>query len=272
MAIPAEHRGRCIFHMTNIENLESILQHGLLSTNEKENLGIEHSSIANENIQRRRSTMEVPCEPFGSVHDYVPFYFCSREPMLLSVINRKNIDQQFIIYLAVKIEILDHADVVFTNASANTASPPEFYNDPTELSNLKWDLVDSPKWSFSLDSDRHGKMAEALIYKSVSIDDIDFIAVWNDHFKDIVVEILEKANLDIEVKVQPYTLNINGERKYMNHYFTKYPIDTTRSLITGPYFLNQRTEKTIEKINENRDNGIPNPQFSFYFSFLKGIC
>ena len=56
MPIPQEHKGRYVYHMTYLENLESILQHGLLSTNEKTRLGIEHRNIANLSIQSRRAT------------------------------------------------------------------------------------------------------------------------------------------------------------------------------------------------------------------------
>ncbi|MGQ7112742.1 DarT ssDNA thymidine ADP-ribosyltransferase family protein, partial [Escherichia sp. TWPC-MK] len=35
--------------------------------------------------QHRRSEMRVTCGPGGVVHDYVPFYFTKRSPMLLKV-------------------------------------------------------------------------------------------------------------------------------------------------------------------------------------------
>ena len=75
MSIPTEHRTRYVYHMTHLENLESILQNELLSTNEKTRLGIKHKNIANHGIQNRRAAMNVTCGPMGTVHDYVPFYF-----------------------------------------------------------------------------------------------------------------------------------------------------------------------------------------------------
>ena len=67
--IPKEHKWRYFFHMTDFQNLESLLQHGLLCTNLKNTHGIQHKNIANELIQERRADMEVPCGQKGKLHD-----------------------------------------------------------------------------------------------------------------------------------------------------------------------------------------------------------
>lgn len=67
--------------------------------------------------------MSVPVGPGGVVHDYVPFYFASTNKMLLSLLNRKVVDQPYIVFLAVPIEKLLEENVVFTDASANTNIP-----------------------------------------------------------------------------------------------------------------------------------------------------
>ena len=73
MKIPIEHKGRCFYHFTHVENIESIIDNGILCTNEKKAKNIGHVDLANENIQERRSRKDVPCSPFGKIHDYVPF-------------------------------------------------------------------------------------------------------------------------------------------------------------------------------------------------------
>lgn len=50
MNIPKEHRGRFFYHFTHIDNIESIVKNGLLATNVKKAMGIEHHNVANENI------------------------------------------------------------------------------------------------------------------------------------------------------------------------------------------------------------------------------
>src|SRR6185295_15121809 len=97
MAIPLPFRERLVYHITHLDNLDSILESDLLSTNEREKLGLERRTIAYSEIQTRRAEMDVQCEPGGSVHDYVPLYFCARSPMLLAVVQNKIADEQLII-------------------------------------------------------------------------------------------------------------------------------------------------------------------------------
>lgn len=99
------------FHFTHIKNLDSIIKNGILCTNIKNARGIQHENVASKGIQARRNDMDVTCGPKGKVHDYVPFYFTSMNPMFLSVINRKNQDQPFMIFsvyqlIKLKIKIL----------------------------------------------------------------------------------------------------------------------------------------------------------------------
>ena len=121
MSVPQEHKGRYVYHMTHLENLESILQNGLLSTNEKDRLGIDHKNIANQSIQTRRSVMNVACGPEGTVHDYVPFYFAPRSPMLYAIHCRAvegcDKQQDEILHFVFKIDDVIQSDLkfVFTN-------------------------------------------------------------------------------------------------------------------------------------------------------------
>src|SRR6478672_2947833 len=98
MAIPPKYANKLAYHFTHIRNLPGMIRDGLLSPNEQLRLGKTHKSIAIEDIQNRRAKMVVPCGPGGVVHDYVPFYFCTRSSMLLSVVNAKNVDQYNLIY------------------------------------------------------------------------------------------------------------------------------------------------------------------------------
>lgn len=248
--IPLEHQWRYFFHFTDIRNLESILEHGLLCTNKKKELGIQHQDIANASIQVRRASMEVPCGCKGKVHDYVPFYFSSLNPMLLGVINSKNQDQPFIIYLCLKIQKIETLNAIFTDASANTDIPPTFYDDVADLNKINWDLVDSKKWSFS-EEDRHKKMAEVLIYEKVDISDIDCIVVYNNGIKQNVQKILTKCQISIPIKFEDKL--VTGV-KY-KFWYTKFFINGQKNdtLVTGPIMLKAEFNKCIDSIRENRD-------------------
>ena len=259
MAIPDEHKWRYIFHFTDIENLDSIIKNGLLCTNVKNALGIKHKNIANTTIQERRANMDVPVGPGGKVHDYVPFYFSSINPMLLKKLNEKNVDQQFIIYLCVKIQRLEEEDAVFTDASANTIETPSFYNDVKDLDKLDWAAIDKKSWGVSSDDERHKKMAEALIHKRVDISEIDAILVFNNGIKDAVKKVFEENG------VQAPTIVFDGDRKLSNYhfYYTKFFIATQKnnSLVTGPATLLSHFKSLIQEILKQRQE--PNKSYPY---------
>lgn len=145
MPIPAEHAHRMLYHFTHIDNLPSLIERGLLSTNHPAFPASHCHSIAASTIQHRRATMTVPCGAQGVVHDYVPLYFGALSLMLPGVVNKKNVDQPDIIYLEFPIELLNRSGAVFTDAAANTHIPPNFFAEPAYLDRLNWREIDSIK-------------------------------------------------------------------------------------------------------------------------------
>ncbi|WP_286171369.1 DarT ssDNA thymidine ADP-ribosyltransferase family protein, partial [Geobacillus sp. LYN3] len=61
-------------HITHYSNLPSILCHGGLVANNVAKVKV----CAHTRIQDRRLTTLVPLPPYGTLHDYVPFYFAPR--------------------------------------------------------------------------------------------------------------------------------------------------------------------------------------------------
>jgi hypothetical protein len=247
MEIPPKYKGRYFYHFTHFNNIESIVKHGLLSLNEKKRLGIQHVDLANENIQQRRSQMIVPCEPYGTIHDYVPFYFASTNPMLLSVLNRKNIDQPLVVFIAISVERIIHESVIFTNASANTSVAPDFFNSPEDLDNLKWDLIDRTTWSRGTDEELHFRMAEVLILNKVPIDWLDCYIVFNSFCKDGIELIYAENKLQQpKIEYQPF----NNRYFFFSKFYMRGRENET--LIMGPILLKNRYDNLLDTINEKR--------------------
>jgi len=236
MPIPAEHAQRYVYHFTFVENLKDILKHGLLSPNQKKAHGLDHVDIAEGSIQCRRAEMDVSCAPGGKVHDYVPFYFCKRTSMLQAVICKKNIDQQFLVYIAVPVTLLNNADVIFSSASANTDPAPSFHNDPQLLTDLRWDLIDNMHWRWS-DSEKKLRMAEMLVKDRVDVASFARIFTWNNEVSAYVGEIYAEKNL-VAPPMQATT----------RYYYTQYPEHREWSLITGPYFLRKQSRELVAEI------------------------
>lgn len=204
MPIPSIYTSRSLHHITHIDNLLNIIEHGLLSSNERQHRSITHTNIAYSDIQDRRSTMLVPCGSGGRVHDYVPLYFCKRCPMLYAVINNQGVSEQQIIYLEFPIQILEQYHGVFTDASANASIPPNFYSDTSNLVNLNWDAIDTWSWGQQYDTDvdiSQEKQAEALIYRTLPLDSLRRIVVRDNHCKVMVENLLRQYDAFIPIVV-----------------------------------------------------------------------
>lgn len=224
MPIPVEHSHRYVYHFSHIDNLPGLLRHGFLAKNHAK-FPRKHRSIAAESIQDRRATMAVTCGPGGCVHDYVPLYFGSVSPMLLGVINAKNVDQYDILYFEFPIDLVERDDAVFTGASANTAVPPAFYSDPADLSKLDWAAIDSRKWGSPDDGFRHRRMAELLICDQLPVTAATRCVVWNDDVKKRVKAI---------VGAEPFPQLEFEDEWNRPHYFTNFASGGSSSLVKGP--------------------------------------
>lgn len=228
MPIPQPFANRYLYHFTHLDNLSSLLRTGFLANNHPLFPSVGTTSIAAASIQERRANMAVPCGAKGVVHDYVPFYFGSLSPMLLGVVNKKNIDQSEILYFEFPISLLLTPGAVFTDASANTGVPPNFYADLSDLDKLNWKEVDSLKWGSANETLRRQRMAEALVPNSVSLQTAARVIVWSDEMKEIVEKVVCDAG-----GVFPL---IEFESRDRRHYFTKFnpPSEKGYSIVTGP--------------------------------------
>ncbi|MBZ8182847.1 DUF4433 domain-containing protein [Oscillatoria salina IIICB1] len=84
-----------IYHITHVNNLSSILNSsGLIAFNQLKQQRANYTDIAHQTIQDRRARKQVPCGAGGVLHDYVPFYFAPRSPMLYTI-NRGNVQCKF---------------------------------------------------------------------------------------------------------------------------------------------------------------------------------
>jgi len=248
MSIPAQYGYRCIYHFTHIENLPGLLKTGFLCNNHPDFSPAGCRSIAEAGIQERRAEMDVPCGPGGKVHDYVPLYFGSLSPMLLAVVNRKNIDQFNILYFEFPIALLEQGHTVFTDASANTVIPPNFFSDPSDLGKLNWAEIDSLKWSSASDELRHQRMAEALVHSCLPLESAHRVVVWNPDVKKRVERIVAKTRRPFP----PVELESPDRRHFFTKFFSDDPAERQHSLVAGPKAIASRFRDACEEIARNR--------------------
>ena len=260
MPIPVAHANRYIYHFSHIDNLPNLLCHGFLATNH-DLFPAKHRSIAAGGIQARRSKMQVTCGPKGCVHDYIPLYFGSVSPMLLSVVNTKNVDQCDILYFEFPISMLEEKNAVFTDASANTAIPPNFYDDPNHLAELDWSAIDSMKWGGS-DDFRHRRMAEVLIYNHLPMTAAARCVVWNESVKERVQAI---------VGMNPFPPIEFQDQWNRRHWFTSIERNDGSSVVIGPNEIASIFEATCEYVEKNSGKNFEQANFKNLQELLLGL-
>lgn len=227
--IPSSLSNTFIYHFTPLDNLKKIIESGELELKAK-NICKTVKDISEANIQQRRASTKIPFNSSHSMHDYVPFYFCSRSPMLLGVIKREIIDQHDIIYFEFPINVLTKFTSFFTDASVNTEIKPNFYRDLEKLIELSWPLINSTGWTYS-DEDRHKKMAEALIYNSIPLSEAKYCVVWDAKIKEELEEFLKMHNISNFPEI---IFESTSRRHWFTHFNNQKPELNGCSIAQGP--------------------------------------
>jgi len=219
--IPPDHLTKTrIFHMTHVDNLPNILCQGklLAKSRVKKN---QRKSIASEEVQSRREKTLVTKPPGGVLHDYVPFYFAPRAPMLYcnhvgSIENA--CDQSDIIYFVTTAQRLaKKTDFVFYDRHA-VLSYAECFNQLEDLEEIDWRIFFEPPhvggyakyWQDRQDSNhphwssrREIRQAEFLAHEKLDFSLINGIAVNNAKIEARVIDALQDTEYNHKVAIKP---------------------------------------------------------------------
>ena len=209
-----------LFHITAIANLPDICATGaLLSKNLGVSAGIAYQNIAHPGAQGARSVKSAPNPPGGVVHDYVPFYFAPRSPMLF-VINGGRVvgcpwRQQDIVHLETTVERVTTGGVPFVFYDRNaTLAFSTAYTDLAELDVIAWDLLtevptldgfckfwqsDANKLQYADRMER--RQAEFLVKDRVPLECFIRIGVIDNQRAEEVGAILARHGLELPIKV-----------------------------------------------------------------------
>lgn len=138
-----------LFHITAIDNLAAIFeQNALLCKQRTDQQGIGYQNIAHAGAQGTRAARQVINPPGGSVHEYVPFYFAPRSPMLSAIHHGRVTGCQYKQEDIVHFELIArHAveegmkEFVFYDRNA-TKDYSKAYTDPAALKDVvDWEIL-----------------------------------------------------------------------------------------------------------------------------------
>ena len=151
-----------IYHITHINNLDSILRDGVLWCDaERVKRKYNTVNISYEHLKQRRFITPVPIGAQGVLADYAPFYFCNRSPMLCAIYKggvtgnqETQIDIIYFVSSAEKVAEISKQPWCFSDGHG-VDKLTEFYKDLKELSNIDWELIAAWHWNDTLeDNDR----------------------------------------------------------------------------------------------------------------------
>lgn len=196
-----------LYRMVHHSNLPFILSQGLHCSNS----GIkapDYINIGNQDIIQKRRTRQITKVPHGEIHDYVPFYFCPRSPMLGSIhVGNSDFDgsQNEIIYLVTDVEHIKEQECsfVFTDGHALQIIS-KFFNDSKYFDKLDWEVIHSKYWANTDDDNdrQRRKMAEFLVKDEVPLDALGCIAVFNEEMKQNVQQVVQEHECELPVIVK----------------------------------------------------------------------
>lgn len=135
-----------LFHLTDIHNLQSILENGLLSHSIVHNLKVSQIDISNKSVNNRRTL----------IHNKVPLYFNPLNPMNSVLRNNNNL---IILELDKRILLLN--GICFTDGNA-ASDDTHFYTSITDLKKLDWECINGKYWTDYFDGKRK-RCAEVLV-------------------------------------------------------------------------------------------------------------
>lgn len=192
--------------MTFINNLASILARGgLLSFWKMRQEGIQYTNIAYNELQNKRDLVSIPISPGEKLHDYIPFYFAPRSPMLNALNNGRVINfkggQETIIFLITSVNVIAQSECQFVFTDGHPGNGRcGFFNQLKDLNQIDWAVIRSPFWDGQ--ERAHKRQAEFLVHSFLPFQFIQEVAVINNLYKSAVEQIMQEAGWKTPVVVQ----------------------------------------------------------------------
>lgn len=188
-------------HMVHNSNLNSIFTHGLLSHNQAHQKGLIKEDISMSDVQRwrKRKSITVNNKKLG-LHDFVNFYFNSKNPMLYS---RRSIQKEMVIFL-VDIEVIDWEYSIFTDGNA-ASKGTNFFQGRKMLNKVPFDLIFSGSWNNDDEEikkvNKRKMCAEVLAYPSVNMASVKKIICPNQQMYNFVQSLASKpSHIDLQIQ------------------------------------------------------------------------
>ena len=170
--------GQLLYHLTKLSNLDSIIEHGLVSRGILERNGAAFADVANPEIMRKR-------KEFG-LDTYIPFHFHPYSSFDVAVKN--SYDEEFI-YICITRRLARANNFLILPKHPLSAEEVQLLDYDTGIAAIAWDAMESS--STLSDYNKNVRMAECLTEKVVPVNYFHSIAVRDESIKRIVEQKLQ---------------------------------------------------------------------------------
>ena len=191
-----------LFHLTSVENVPSIIDSGgLKSKNRLANEQTSYRNIAYTELQERRARRTVSCAAGGCLHDYVPFYFGPRSPMLY-VVNEGGVEgyddgQEPLVHLVTRVQFIEEAELEFAFTDRHAVLRyANFYDDVASLDQVDHGLMRRKYWDNTAQHPqrKERRQAEFLVHDFFPFELIGAIGVINEEIKETTERHLDRLD------------------------------------------------------------------------------
>lgn len=175
----SSHRDKkLLYHLTQVDNLPSIIRHGLLSRAYLAARSLSYSNVANPEILEGRSHYGLDV--------YVPFHFITRNPFDYAVV-RNHPNARFCILAVRRVFAAQNNWLIIPRHPLAEGSSPEVLSWEDGFNRIEWNQLDREDRNFDTDdSCKKACMAEALSPTAIAFSDISFIFVPTETTAEIV--------------------------------------------------------------------------------------
>ncbi len=219
-----------LFYITHVENLPSILKHGILSHSQVASRKVPYTPIYDTSIVNNRKEKTTPAG--RSLWDYANVYLQPRNPMMYRVVHEKSRNNLAVV--AVRPDILNGNGVWITDGNAANG-PTRFYTfeDGLKIIESQWSVIKAEYWR-SDDGSKRKIMAECLVPELIAKEHINSIYVADQETKKKADELI--AGFRMHVVPEPYMF-------FRPLYAAR--IGTNISLIDGDMFFSDMQTLTV---------------------------
>lgn len=187
-------QGKLLYHITHLDNIPSILKHGLLSRAElqKKTTNIKFTDIANPEILSKRDLYK------EALSNYVLFHFYAKNPFDCAVCRKYGSENMVIITLPRKFHEKNTFYIIPSHPL--DSDKPDIYNYEDGFSRIRWDILDRETGRDYNDPEiRKACMAECVMKYTIPVEAFYSLFVLNESVKQKVEKSLGEISLRIIV-------------------------------------------------------------------------